>query len=186
MYAYLFFGLAILGIFSILENLKGQQKLTFFKLNILGLLFIITLNSILDFNGGSGFFYGFIYQFYRMLGIILTINLFYLIASNKIPKIVIWVEVLIIFIYTIQIVYGFRFPIYKEGRMLTGITFFNVINTLLSIFLILGSMGYNLYLINKIKQPLNLYQQKIKSWSYLLFISVFIILILFGSGIFAL
>lgn len=185
MYAYLFFGLAILGIFSIFENLKGRQKLTFFKLNILGLLFIITLNSILDFTGGSGTFYGFIYQFSRMLGTILTINLFYLIASNKIPKIVVWIEWFIIIVYTIQIVYGFRFPIYKEGRILTGITFFNVINILLSIFLIVGSMGYNLYLINKIKQPLNLYQEKIKRWSYLLFISVFIILILIGSGIFA-
>lgn len=185
MYAYLFFGLAILGIFSIFENLKGQQKLTFFKLNILGLLFIITLNSILDFNGGSGFIYVFTCQLFRMLGTILTINLFYLIASKKIPKIVIWIECFVIIIYIVQIIYGFRFPIFKEGRIITGITLFNVINTFFSIFLILGSMGYNLYLINKIKQPLNLYQQKIKSWSYLLFFSIFIILFLFGFGIFA-
>ena len=185
MYPYLLFGIIMLGVFSIFENIKGKQKLTFFKLNILLLLFTITLNCTLEFVEGTGLIYNFVSQLFRLFGSLLTVNLFYLIASKRIPRLVIWIESVLILVYLVQFAFGFKFPIIKEGELSTGVTWFNFISILFSIFLITGSMIYNLYLINKRTDPLNLYQVKIKAWSKMLFFSVFIVIFLITIGIVA-
>jgi hypothetical protein len=102
MYATFAFTITMLGVFSIFENIKGKQKLTFFKINILLLLFTITLNCTLEFVEGSGVFYDFVSQLFRLLGSLLTVNLFYLIASKRIPRLVIWIESVLILVYFIS------------------------------------------------------------------------------------
>jgi hypothetical protein len=49
MYGYIFFAIFIVAIFSIFENIKGYQKMSFFKVHLQIALFFIALGSFLFF-----------------------------------------------------------------------------------------------------------------------------------------
>jgi len=83
MFACIFFGLVLLGIFSIIENIKSGQKLSYFKLHIILFLTFLTLISLIDFLYEFGFDYRIIQHLIREIGIFIFINWFFLIAKNS-------------------------------------------------------------------------------------------------------
>jgi len=109
MYSYLFFGLTILGLFSIIENIKGIQKISLIKFYFLIFLFSITFNSAIDFCYEFGYDFKMYGAIFRLFTTISAVNLFYLFAHGTIPKLVIYIEVFLFIIYLIAILYGFRF-----------------------------------------------------------------------------
>ena len=73
MYSYLFFGLALLCIFSIFENLKSGQKISLFKINIILLLVVCLFANTLDFLSELG-----------IVGFVVFFGLFFYIIFKKI------------------------------------------------------------------------------------------------------
>jgi hypothetical protein len=130
MYACLFFGLALLGVFSIIENIKSGQKLTFFKWHIIAILSLLTLTSLIDFFYEFGYDYKVFQSFIRELGIFTFTNLFFLIAINRIPKFLLFLEAFVLVVYFYLGLKGVQLAgIYKghitiEVTTLNKVTFF--------------------------------------------------------------
>ena len=183
MYSYLFFGLSLLGVFSIFENLKGGQKLSFFKINIIYFLILITIASAFDFLFELGYDYYTVRSIIRLFGFFAFINLFYLVAMHKIPKIVIYFESLMFVFYIIALFNGFQFISIHNGKFTKEISLFYKVHFLIIIGFILFSMAYNLSIINKRSDSKNLYHYKIKRWTSLLIINFIFIVTLFLSAI---
>ena len=177
MYAYLFLALVILGIFSFVENIKGGQKISFIKLNFLILLFCVTLNSLIDFSiefGYNASLYGSIVRPFTM---IFVVYLFYFVASNKLPKIILYIEILFIISYLLVVMSGYRFMTVYEGRYSNGLNLITIINMLAVYPLMIISMLYNIYKINQSTDHTNLYQVRAKKWTIFIFILCFILLV---------
>lgn len=183
MYSYLFFGLSLLGVFSIFENLKGTQKISFFKINIIFFLAIITIASVFDFLFELGYDYYTVRSIVRLFGFFAFINLFYLVAMHKIPKGVIYFELIMFIYYFIGLINGFQFISIHNGKFTRDISLYFKIHFLIFIGFILFSMVYNLLIINKRSDNNNLYHYKIKRWTSLLIISFIFIVTLFFSAI---
>jgi len=94
MFAYLFFGLTIMGFFTIIENIKSGQKLPFIKFNFILLLSSITIASAFDFLYEIGYDLTTFGAIVRLITTILIVNLFYLVATNKVPKFILIIELL--------------------------------------------------------------------------------------------
>jgi len=96
MFATISFSITLLGIFSIFEISKDNQKFSLLKYYILARLIIITAGSGLDYLGFSGYELPLYKEIFKIIALLVTVNLFFLIVQKKIPKQVIWVEVLFI------------------------------------------------------------------------------------------
>lgn len=175
MYSYLYLSLVMIGLFSIFENIKGGQKLSLMKLNFILLLASTTLASSLDFLNEIGYHLDFYGAIVRTMTTIIIVNVFYLVANNKLPKFLLLIEVAIFLIFLIAIVNGYRFMIVHEGKYLYEITSFSKINIMIINPLFIISMAYNLFIILKSSDNNNLYQIKIKKWVVLLFIFFIIV-----------
>ena len=106
---------------------------------------------------------------------LLIVNVLYLRANNKLPKLFLFIEVAIFLIFTIAIVNGYRFMVVHEGKYLYDNTIFSKIHTWIIIPLFIVTMAYNLFIILKSSDNNNLYQIKIKKWVILLFIFFIIV-----------
>ena len=174
MYSYIFFALFVVGIFSIFENLKGQQKVSFFKFNLQILLFFVCTGSFLFFLDEIGFNVDYYIIASRVLGTIAMVNITYILASNKIPKFVILIETLFILFFAFIVFKGFRFASVKNGVFSSGEWDIpQRINVFIINGLILSSMFYNLIRINKKVDKNNLYHIKIRNWTFYLFGLIF-------------
>jgi len=177
MYSYLYLSLIILGLFSIFENIKGGRNLSLMKLNFILVLVSITFASTIDFVNEMGYKFDLFGALVRVITTILIVNVFQIVANNKLPRIIIIIELFVFVFYFISILYGYRFTTVKEG-----IYSFNFINiSVINIFIfnpsIIIFMAFNLFKILKITDQTNLYQQKIKKWSVLLFIFFILVLV---------
>ncbi len=168
MYGYIYFALAMLGIFSIFENIKGNQQLSFFKINILLLLFFTFLGAFLFFLDEIGIDLRRIINMSRLLGNMALVNIFYIVANKKISKPVLFIECIIIGIYSIMIYNGFNFLSVKGGVANGGFDRFQKIHLLVSNPLLLTFMIYNVVKIFKNTDPQNIYQVKIRNWTFFL------------------
>lgn len=186
MYSYLFFGLALLSVFSIIENIKWGQKISSFKFHVLIFLFSVAVSSSIELLNELGYNLVTYFSILRLLTIITFVNIFYLVASNKIPKPVMVIEVILCLFYAVAVGYGFKFTVIKDGFFFTEVMLLNKITTLFPLILIFGSMLYNFYLINTKFNPDNLYQVRIKRWSnfLLLMVITLFIFILFASSLY--
>ena len=186
MYSYIFFALFIVGIFSIIENIKGAQKFTFFKINIQILLIFISINSFLYFLDEIGFDVIYLTNISRILGILAMVNIYFILANNKIPKFVIYCELFYIIIYILMFLNGFSFLLIKNGvangNINLDITLLQWFNIFFINFFIFFSMAYNINKIHLKFDNNNLYHIKIKNWSFLLliFLSIVIIFTIIG------
>ena len=177
MYSYIYFSLALLGLFSIIEIFKGGQKLSLIKLNFLFLLlgnitanviyFANLINSNLDLYG----------SIIRVLNTIFIVNIFHLLANNKKHKLLITIELLFILIFIFAIYNGYRFAIVNEGQFIFNAIPFSAINIFIVNPIIVVYMAFNLFKILKVTDSNNLYQKKIRIWSVLLFFLFLISLI---------
>ncbi len=183
MYSYIFFALFIVVIFSMIENLKGRQKISFFKLNIQILLFFIGAGAFLFFLDELGFKVMPLINIIRILGTLSLVNIFYIIANNKISKNLVYIEVLLIIIYSFMMFKGFSFMMIKNGSMTVHFDIFQKFQILFINLLMLGFMFYNVSKIYIHTDKQNLYSIKIRNWSFFLLLLV-VSIILIGIGIF--
>ena len=176
MYAYLFFSTFLLGIFSVIENIKGGQRISFLKANILLLLIFISLGALSCFFDELGYNARLSISFFRLIGTIFLVNVFFIIAKNKIPKTVVYVECLFFCIYTFMFIYGYSFLSIKDG-VLGNITFryFQLFNLVFTNLMVWASLIYCLLLIRSNTDSNNLYQVKVLKWSnFLLMLIIFL------------
>lgn len=177
MYSYIYLSLIIFGFFSILENFKGGQKLSFLKLHFVILLCTTTIITIVDFVNSIGYNLQYFDTILRIINTILVINIFQIVASNKLSKSIIIIELLLLSIFFIGIFYGYRFANYHDGKFNVRMVSFSILNIFVINPILVVFMGFNLYKIFKITDNDNLYQRKIRTWSILLFILFILMLI---------
>ena len=172
MYGYIFFALFIVSIFSIFENIKGHQKMSFFKVNLQILLFFIALGSFLFFLDEIGINVSIYVDIARIFGLISLVNIFFILANNKISRLVIYFEILFAVVLLIMIYNGFKYVSIKNGVVNMELNFIFYFN----IFIINGSlvayMFYNIVKVHKQVDKKNLYHLKIRNWSFFLLIIV--------------
>ena len=177
MYSYLFFALMFIGLFSFIENIKGGQKISLFKLHILVFLAGLTIKSGIDFLDEIGYNLIIYASIIRLFITIACINIFYLVAHHKIPQLVVYVEMAFFILYLFALLNGFQFLAIEEGIYNTEINLLIKVNVFFTNTLIAASMVYNIYSIYKNTDPNNLYQVKIKRWAGFLVIFIVFILI---------
>jgi len=78
MFATIAFSITLLGIFSIFEITKGNQKFSLLKYYILARLIIITTASGLDYLGFSGNELPFYKEIFKITALLVTVNLLFL------------------------------------------------------------------------------------------------------------
>jgi AraC-like DNA-binding protein len=165
-----------------IENIKGTQKFSFFKINIQTLLFFISVGSFLFFLDEIGFHVIYLINITRIFGMISMMNIYFILANNKIPKLVIYFELFFIVIYILMFLNGFSFLVIKNGavngNINDDITLLQWFNIFFINFIVFFSMFFNIYKIHKQVDNNNLYQVKIKNWSFFLLVLV-VSLILF-------
>lgn len=110
MYATIAFAITMLGIFSIFENIKGGQKLSLLKYYMLLAIMCLTISSFLDFLDLSGYSIPYYKEITRLAGGIILLNMLFLVVVNKIPKIVVSLEVVYTLIFIVELFFGFQFP----------------------------------------------------------------------------
>ena len=149
MYSYIFFAIFIVAIFSIFENIKGYQKMSFFKVNLQILLFFIALGSFLFFLDEIGINIRIYVDVARVFGLIALVNIYFILANNKIPRLVIYFEILFAVVLLTMVYNGFKYIAIKNGVMNVKLNFIKLFN----IFIINGSMFvsmfYNIFKIHK-------------------------------------
>jgi AraC-like DNA-binding protein len=108
----------------------------------------------------------------RIFGLIALVNIFFILANNKIPSLVIYFEILFAVVLLTMVYNGFKYIAIKNGVMNVKLNFIQLFN----IFIINGSMFvsmfYNIFKIHKQVDHKNLYHLKIRNWSFFLLIIV--------------
>jgi AraC-like DNA-binding protein len=165
MYATISFSITLLGIFSIFELSKGNQKFSLLKYYILARLIIITAGSGLDYLGFSGYALPLYKEIFKITALLVTVNLFFLVVQKRIPKQVIWVEIFFITFFIIELIFGIETPIIKGGVLQNKPILFHQIFYGLYALLGAAALFYNTYyLFIAKKTQVNLYDLKIKKW----------------------
>ena len=185
MYSYIYLSLIILGLFLIVENLKGGQKLSLLKLHFVIVLSTTTIISTIDFANNIGYNLQFYETILRVINTVLIVNVFQIVANNKLPKSLIILELSIISLFFVGIFYGYRFAYFQEGYFHYKVLTFSILNIFVINPLIMLFMGLNLFKIIKRTDLNNLYQRKIRTWAILLFM-LFILMLLSTIVTFAL
>ena len=163
MYATLAFAITLLGVFSIFEILKGNQKLSLLKYYILARLIIITAGSGLDYLGFNGYELPYYKEVFKILALLLTVNLFFLIVQKRIPKLIAGVELFLILIFIVELIFGLENPIVRDGVLQNTPTLFHQVFYGLYAFLGSVALFYNAYYLFSSNNH-NLYEIKIKKW----------------------
>ena len=172
MYGYIFFAIFIVAIFSIFENIKGYQKMSFFKVHLQIALFFIALGSFLFFLDEIGINVLIYVDIARVFGLIALVNIFFILANNKIPKLVIYFEILFAVVLLTMVYNGFKYIAIKNGVMNVKLNFIQLFNIFIINGSLIASMFYNIYKIQKKIDKKNLYHLKIRNWSFFLLIIV--------------
>ena len=181
MYSHLFFGITLLGLFSIFDNFKGYIKISDFKFHILFLLSFLTIGSFLFYLNENGYNYDNLRSIMRIGGTVSLVNVFFIIAAGKIPRTVVFIEAVLCAIYFLMILFGFKFIEISNGKLNIPVSIFHQLNLALINVLVFISLFSNLIRINKNTDKYNLYQVKVRKWCYVLivlFSSMFIITVL--------
>jgi hypothetical protein len=177
MFSYLFFAIILLSVFSIVENLKGNQKFSIIKLHILVILFFLTGSSLFSFLDEIGYQYILLISLFRLLGAFSLINLYYIIAFSRVKLFVYIVEASLLLVFSILAFYGFEFLLVKQGVYNVSVTLPHKITlVIITMFMLLSLISCSIQIYKKTDDS-NLYQQKIKRWSMGLF-AVFLIFLI--------
>jgi AraC-like DNA-binding protein len=160
------------AIFSIFENIKGYQKMSFFKVNLQILLFFIALGSFLFFLDEIGINVRIYLDVARIFGLISFVNIFFILANNKIPRLIIYFEILFAVVLLIMVYNGFKYVSIKNGVINVQLNYIQLFNIFIINGFLITSMFYNIFKIHKQIDNKNLYHLKIRNWSYFLLIIV--------------
>jgi AraC-like DNA-binding protein len=170
MYATFAFAITMLGVFSIFENIKGNQKFSVLKYYMLLTIICFTTSSFLDFLNFSGHSIPYYKEISRIIGAILVLNMLFLIVLKKVPKFIIFVEAFHLLFFIVEICMGFQFPEIIAQKVVFNLTLAHNIFFAISAFIVLSSFVYlAIQLYNK-RNNQNLYDAKVNHWvSWLLY-----------------
>jgi AraC-like DNA-binding protein len=185
MYSYLFFALALLGLFSILQIIREDKIITNFKVHILLFLIAITIVNTVDFTIEIGYNSLEIEPFFRILTALTLMNVYILLGRNKISKIVFIIEIIISIFYLIAILIYSDPTIIKKDDYILYKKEYRIMHLLIHITLI-GNIVYTLIKMYYNNDNINLYQRSIKKWvsiSFIFFLIVIGLLIIVGVSV---
>ena len=178
MFSQIAFGFILLGIFSILENIKNVKKFSLLGYLMILILFSITLASCLDFLTEYGYQLQIYKDIVRIISTLLTINFFFIIFVKKIPKLVIGVDIFFVIVFFIVFINGFQFPVYQAAVLLNQFTYFNQFVFALYFIMIYLSIFYIGIKLHQQKPTENLYDAKIRKWfSLIIYCSIFLMVL---------
>ena len=170
MYATFAFAITMLGVFSIFENIKGNQKFSVLKYYMLLTIICFTTSSFFDFLNFSGYSIPYYKEITRVAGAVLILNMLYLIVVKKVPKFIIYLEIGYVFFFIVEILLGFQFPEIKDQELVYNLTLVHKLFFALSSFIILSSFVYLAIQLYKKRNNQNLYDAKVNLWvSWLLY-----------------
>ncbi len=165
MYSNLAFAITLLGLFSIFELLKGSQKISLIKYHFLARLIFLTAGSFLDYLEFAGYEIPYYHQIFKLITVLLFVNMLFLIVVKKLPKLVIGLEIFFTLYFIIEFINGIQIPSIKNGVIQHKPTFYQFIFIGTYLLLLLSAIIYNGVQLfrNKIFTT-NLYESKIKRW----------------------
>lgn len=170
MYATFAFAITMLGVFSIFENLKGNQKFSVLKYYMLLTIICFTTSSFFDFLNFSGYSIPYYKEISRIIGAILVLNMLFLIVLKKVPKFIIYLEIIYVIFFIVEILLGFQFPEIIAQKVVFNLTLAHNIFFAISAFIVLSSFVYLAVKLYKKRNNQNLYDAKVNLWvSWLLF-----------------
>ena len=190
MYATISFTLAILGLFSIVELVKGNQKFSLLKYYMLGFLIVTTISSIFGYLDFTGYPTPYYQAITRFIGIGVIMNMFCIVALKKIPKSVIVIEGFLTVFFIFMIFNGFEFPKIIDNKLEKNLTPFQNVFYLFSTLFSMIILVYTFYRLMIKTSNRNLYDIKIRNWTggfyaciFLLIITHLVLYILYLNGI---
>ena len=170
MYATFAFAITMLGVFSIFENIKGNQKFSVLKYYMLLTIICFTTSSFFDFLNFSGHPIPYYKEISRIIGAVLVLNMLFLIVLKKVPKFIIFVEAFHVLFFIVEICMGFQFPEIIAQKIVFNLTIAHNIFFVISAFIVLSSFVYLAIQLYKKRDNQNLYDAKVNHWvSWLLF-----------------
>ena len=146
--------------------------MSFFKVNLQILLFFIALGSFLFFLDEIGINIRIYVDVARVFGLIALVNIYFILANNKIPRLVIYFEILFAVVLLIMVYNGFKYVSIKDGVINVQLNHIQLINIFIINGSLIASMFYNIFKIHKQVDKKNIYHLKIRNWSYFLLIIV--------------
>jgi hypothetical protein len=171
MYATFAFAITMLGVFSIFENIKGNQKFSVLKYYMLLTIICFTTASFFDFLNFSGYSIPYYKEISRVTGAVLILNMLYLIVLKKVPKFIIYLEIIYVIFFIVEILLGFQFPEIIAQKIVFNLTIAHNIFFAISAFIVLSSFVYLAIQLYKKRDNQNLYDAKVNHWvSWLLFL----------------
>jgi AraC-like DNA-binding protein len=108
----------------------------------------------------------------RVFGLIALVNIYFILANNKIPRLVIYFEILFAVVLLIMVYNGFKYVSIKDGVINVQLNHIQLINIFIINGFLITSMFYNIFKIHKQVDKKNIYHLKIRNWSYFLLIIV--------------
>jgi AraC-like DNA-binding protein len=177
MYSNLAFSITLLGIFSIFENIKTNQKFSLLKYYILALLILLTSINFMDYLYFTSYSIPYYKEITRVFTAVLTINLFFLIVIKKIPRFILIIEGILIFFFIIEFINRFQFPLLQNGVFQYELLIYHKIFYAFCLLFILGSLAYITIKLFERKDIQNIYELKIRKWVGIFFLVIFILLI---------
>ena len=186
MYSNLAFAITLLGLFSIFELLKGSQKVSLLKYHFIARLIFLTVGSFFDYLELAGYEIPYYHQIFKLITVVLFVNMLFLIVVKKLPKLVIGIEIFFTVYFIIEFINGLQIPSIKNGVLQHKPTFYQFIFIGTYLLLVLSAIIYNGYQLFKNKNfTTNLYESRIKRWvlGYIisLLVLAFINLLLYTS-----
>jgi len=175
MYSNLNFAITLLGIFSIFELLKGNQKISLIKYHFIARLILLTVGSFFDYLELAGYKIPYYHEIFKLVAAVLFVNMLFLIVVKNLPKLVIGLEIFFTLYFIIQFMNGFQVPTIKDGLLQNKPSSYQIIFFGTYAFLLISAVIYNgLQLFRNKKFTTNLYELKIKRWvlSYIIFLLV--------------
>ena len=177
MYATVAFTLSVLGIFSIIELIKGNQKFSLLKYYMLSVILLLTISSGLDYLDLTNHPNPYYKPITRFFGTVVFVNIFCIIVLKKIPKAVYIIEGLLSIFFLITIFNGFEFPRLINNQLQQQYYTYQVIFYFLSSLFFLSLIVYTFIKLVSNTSNKNLYDINIRNWTFGLYFAIFLLLL---------
>lgn len=177
MYATVAFTLTILGIFSIIELIKGNQKFSLLKFYMLSVIVLLTISSGLDYLELTNHPNPYYKPITRFFGTVVFVNIFCIIVLKKIPKSVYIIEGFLLVFFLITIFNGFEFPRLINNQLQQEYYTYQVVFYFLSSLFFLSLIVYTFIKLVSNTSNKNLYDINVRNWTFGLYFAIFLLLL---------